>query len=190
MPSAEEIHRAHAPGGTAQAKLGLALEVRAGLRGKAVEGARRALRTGGQLLREAGGLVGGEAGGLLNGLAEGMAAVEGALAQGVSLEVTLGGGVPYTGPNPPPAQALELLARAVGVLKGVAPGLRGGMGLAERALTLAETATRRGLGFQVGVALPLFREVALKGSAQAKGRRLELRLGVAGRLQLRREGGG
>lgn len=184
--TAQQVHRAHAPGATAQAKLAAAAQVRADLRQGLRVQAQVNLAAGASMLAQAAAQVGGEAGALLGATAQIAAQARASLASGKPPELALVGQVVAGLPNPPAGQALPHLIRAAGVLALKGGQTSGSARLVLDMVSLAASASRRGLDFQLGVAWPLARGMALQGSVGlVEGRRLEARLGFAARLQAR-----
>ncbi|MBW6396023.1 hypothetical protein KZX47_12800 [Thermus sp. SYSU G05001] len=184
--TAQQVHRAHTPGATAQAKLGAALQVRADLRQKLQAQAQVNLAAGASMLSQAAALVGGEAGALLGAAAQIAVQARASLALGTPPELALVGQVVAGLPNPTAAQALPHLIRAAGVLALKGGEASGSARLALSMVSLAARASGRGMDFQLGVAWPLARGMALRGGVEVvEGRRLEARLGFAARLQAR-----
>jgi hypothetical protein len=66
-------------------------------------------------------------------------------------------------------------------------GVKASLPLLNGAVRLAAEASAKGLSFAAGVALPLIRGVALRGAARWDGRKLQWALGLAGRIQARKE---
>lgn len=138
------------------------------------------------MLAQAAAQVGGEAGVLLGAAAQIAAQARASVASGKPPELALVGQVVAGLPNPPAEQALPHLIRAAGVLALKGGQASGSARLALDMVSLAASASRQGLDFQLGVAWPLARGMALRGSVGlVEGRRLEARLGFAARLQAR-----
>ncbi|MGM8838392.1 hypothetical protein [Thermus sp. 93170] len=181
-----DIHRAHQAGATAQVKLDVAALVRGELSRAVSIQAQAHLSLGARLLVEAAeGVSSPGAKDLLRATASFLAQARVDIASGRPPHLVLAGQVGGSFSFPGTAQARDLAMRAVaelsasGKAKGVLP-------LVGRIASLSLEASASGVDFRAGVALPLAREVALRGGAKlGKNRQLELTLGFAGRLQLK-----
>jgi hypothetical protein len=191
MPSARDIHQAHQPGSTAALKLSLAAQVGSRNRNAVSLVAQANLREGARLLLEAANVAPDNLGGqLLQDLAAAMGDVRLSLASGKPPELALAGGSALADrfANVVIQNAAHSLGLAAGaVALSGSGGVKASLPLLNGAVRLTAEASARGLSFAAGVALPLIRGVALQGAARWDGRELEWALGLAGRIQARKE---
>jgi hypothetical protein len=191
VPSAQEIHKAHQPGSAAALKLSLAAQVGSENRNAVSLVAQANLREGARLLLEAAGVAPDSLGRqLLQDLAAAMGDVRLSLASGKPPEIALAGGSALASRFA--NVVLQNAARSLGLAAGAVAlsgsgGVKASLPLLNGAVRLTAEASAKGLSFAVGVAIPLIRGVALRGAARWDGRRLQWALGLAGRIQARKE---
>jgi hypothetical protein len=190
MPSVQDIHRAYQPGSTAALKLSLAAELGNENRNAISLVARSNLREGARLLLEAASVAPDSLGAqLLQDMAAAMRDVRLSLISGRPPELALAGDSALAGrfANVPLQDAAHSLGMAAGAVALSASGIKASLPLLNEAVRLAAEANARGLTFAVGVALPLIRDAALRGSTRWEKRRLQMALGLAGRIQAKKE---
>jgi len=191
VPSAQEVHKAHQPGSPATLKLSLAAQVESENRSAVSLVAQANLREGARLLLEAAGVAPDSLGRrLLQDLASAMGDVRLSLASGKPPEIALAGGRDLAGRFA--GVVLQEAARSLGLAAGAVAlsgsgNVKASLPLLNGAVRLTAEASAKGLSFAAGVALPLIRGVALRGAARWDGRRLQWALGLAGRIQARKE---
>jgi hypothetical protein len=149
------------------------------------------LREGARLLLEAAGVAPDSLGArLLRDLAAAMGDARLSLASGKPPEIALAGGRSLASRFA--NVALQDAARSLGLAAGAVAlsgsgGVKAALPLLNGAVRLTAEASAKGISFAAGVALPLIRGVALRGVARWDGRRLQWALGLAGRIQARKE---
>jgi hypothetical protein len=190
MPSVQDIHKAYQPGSTAALKLSLAAEVGNENRNAMSLVAQANLREGARLLLEAATVAPDSLGAqLLQDIAAAMGDVRLSLISGRPPELALAGGSALAGrfANVVLQDAARSLGMAAGAVALSGSGIKASLPLLNELVRLTAEADARGLTFGAGVALPLIRGVALRGSTRSEERKLQMALGLAGRIQAKRE---